>query len=287
MTLISRGTETDRPVIVLTVHHTDGSTPEIPFETFLETATVISPLASALRTAFTSLSAYPFSTTLRIAHLPLYIQLPLPPPPADVDWAWFEDLYSHTRFSLNHQRGDNSGMTQEDYDELDDLEFSGTGAVTGGVTAGEWSWMRIEPWKALLIVDEEAEAAVQAEIDGEGGIVEGDRPAAPPPSTNAFSDLWEEDEPEHEVNRKRDRDKSRSTSGTFTFMDHLVGEGKRRGRSREASTLTLLAGNGIDGGNAVGESVVAGAGGGEEEGSEEDKSGLYRMFIDAARPSRR
>lgn len=154
--------------------------------------------------------------------------------------------------------------------------------------------MRIEPWKALLIIDEERELAELESIMGVGSGGEGGGLGAGGPAT--FNDLWEEDESEGGGlggGGGRWREKSRSTSGTFSFMGQHPSSRDRR-RSREASSHTVLNGGVGEGSSSLGVSVgptgeFNGVGGGvvlEDDGSEEEKSPLYRMFIEAAKPSR-
>jgi hypothetical protein len=250
----------------------------IPFETYLRTAITTSPLASALQTAYQSLCSYPFSTTLRIAHLPLYIQLPLPPPPADVDWAWFENP-DHAKM-----QGEGAGWDGYDWDEMDEATFAhganggeeGVGGAEGGegVAAGEWSWMRIQPWKALLIVPDES-------IEGGGKV--GDR--SQQNQDQPFSDLWEEGEEEVGELVGRAKQRMREASARES-VEISVGGGRARRRSREVSGQTMVGEGGgpLDGFDGLG---VGGGGGEANDLLEEEKSALYRMFVEACKPSRR
>lgn len=84
------------------------------------------PLANALHTIYESLFKPPFSTTIKIASLPLYLQLPVLPAQTDLDWSWFDEI------AFPDDEGDDSPL----------------------LAAGE---IQMVPWKALLLLKDPAQ----------------------------------------------------------------------------------------------------------------------------------
>lgn len=141
----------------------------IPWSTFVNsTISPEYPLARALQKVFDTLLYHPFSATIRIASLPLYIQLPLPHAPADMDWARWEERPALRSYDDDAPR--RRGQYDSDDDDIEDDEDanrppsqSGDDADDDDDDAGPLSPMftkdrrasssSIKPWKALLLVD--------------------------------------------------------------------------------------------------------------------------------------
>ncbi|CDZ96770.1 Uncharacterized conserved protein [Phaffia rhodozyma] len=100
---------------------------KIPFEMYLQQALQISPLARALKQVYEAIKYFPFATTVKIASLPLYVQLPLPLPSVDMDWIWWED------------------SIRDDQDQGYDLTIGASGNTSSS---------NLAPWKGLLLLDE-------------------------------------------------------------------------------------------------------------------------------------
>lgn len=233
-----------------------------PWNSFLQTALDTNPLAQAVRSIFDSLHTYPFSTTIKIASLPLYIQLPLPPATTDSGWSYWE----------NH-----SPLGE---DEEEDLSSS----------SGEWNPTRLARWKTILLLDPVDYAGTAAGA-GARRVSSFSRRE----STAQYSSTEVPDE------GGSGHTKSRTTSGTFTH-GRRSWEASGIGAMLGMTGSMALHGAGAGGlatpqlvetptGSATpmqssreGTLNVYDA---EEDMSEEEKSPVFRMFKDAIKPNLR
>lgn len=148
----------------------------VPWDSFYEKALQLSPLARALRKVFEAICAYPFSTNVTIGGLPFYVQLPLLPPSADLNWALWED---------QNPLGD--GVDSENDEEAEEHYL----------TLDRSSTIRLAPWKALLLLDENSLLAHSASHSqgrmsrsDSGGYPTGTRGRLDSTGTGAFGSFW-------------------------------------------------------------------------------------------------
>lgn len=240
-------------------------TTEVPWESYLQQALSISPLARALKSVYESMLHYPFSATVKIASLPLYVQLPLPPPPVEMDWVWWEEA------------------VREDQDQRYDLTIGASEQLNS---------FKLAPWKALLLLDEPASPPSSRRSSRVGSK------AATEDHPSDWFDRWEKTS-----TGTGGRSRTASSYGAPGGLSMSAGTGGRGSRSGGGSSAG--GGNGIWGmgsmtalhhqedSSAHTRLTSSTQGDGRDESSEleggleEDSFPLFSMFLEAIKPSLR